>query len=647
MDQSSKPTPAEQQTRALLGTLFFIVLLVGQLLISLGPDTLLPGLGLMAIAVPLLIWAAKGRLPARLVRATGRRPLTHRPLLMAVAVAAVGAAVVLDVRYELTDRTNYTVVALLWVSGLAAWLLAFMNGWRWPDRAWFKAHRRELILIGVVTAVGAAVRFYQLGAIPRVINGDEGSIGLYALNTYRNPLANPFSLAENFGGLYLHAISVSVQLFGNTPFALRLMPAIGGTLAIPALYLLGRYLFGQRVGLLAAVLLALSHSHIHFSRTVAVAYVQDTWLIPLVLYLFISGLERRSAPRMALGGVCLALQNSVYVSAQIVAALVVAYLVLAAIFKRGLLKGAGRPVLIFWLSLLLAALPQLVFNARHTDLYMARLNADGTFQSGWLVNQMAATGQSAVHVLADRVAHAFLSLTYFPADEFYGARVPMLSIIAAIFFMLGLGYALWRTRDHRYLLLNGYFWSGTLAIGIFSVPPGADSYRMLMVLPAAMLLAGLGVELLLQTVALAAPERRTARTGVVLGLVAALAILNLQTYFLDFAGQCRYGGGLGTRFASYLGNYQRTLKRETTLVLLSNADLLYGTHRSVDFLGGNVPMTNWPEPIATLRPEAETVVVAIPQRIPELREWTRDFPGGSLHYEYDCGSLMLAAYVVP
>jgi hypothetical protein len=62
-----------------------------------------------------------------------------------------------------------------------------------------------------------------------------------------------------------------------------------------------------------------------------------------------------------------------------------------------------------------------------------------------------------VQILAERVAHTFLSLNYYPAGDFYGARIPVLDLATATLFILGLGYAVWRTRSPEYLLLNGYF----------------------------------------------------------------------------------------------------------------------------------------------------------------------------------------------
>ena len=644
MDQPKPMSPPEQRARALLGTLFLILLFAGQLFVASGSDSLNAGLLISAAAIVLLVWTRVSRPPTWITASVNRLSLSYTHLLIIVAVCSVIAAIALDIHFEQLDRRNYLPVVILWVGGSLAWLAAWAPGWKPDWRTWLKAHRGELITIGLVTLAAAAFRFYQLGQIPRVINGDEGLIGQFALGSDRNPLANPFSLFENFGGLYMQLIALGIRLFGRDPFALRLMPAIGGSLTIPVVYGLGRWLLGRRPALVAAMLLAVSHAAIHFSRTVAVAYTQGTWLVPLELYFFISGLQRRSARRMALGGLFLGLHFSIYVSAQIIAAMLVVYLVIVAIINRSLVRPAWRPIAIFGLTALLVASPQLVYNTRHLDQFMARLNADGTFQSGWLASQMAVTGQSAPQILLDRIAHTFLSLIYYPADEFYGSTIPILGVVTAVFFMLGLGYSLWRTRDPHYLLLNGYFWSGIVAIGIFSVPPGADSYRVLIVLPAAILMAAIGLELVLNVLALTAPDRRPIRIGVLACFVGAIALINLQSYFVDFATQCRYGGGLGTSFASYLGHYERTLKPETTVYLLSSDSLRYGTHLSVDFLGGGIPVINYPDPVTTLRPEADTVIVAIPDRVNELRDWTRDHPGGSLHYEYDCGQLMLAAY---
>ena len=548
--------------------------------------------------------------------------------------------------FERRGQANYLPVLMLWAGSAGLYLAAFAQGrsWSFDWRKLWQRYWVEALYLGLATLGAAALRFYKLGAIPRVINGDEGLLGQAALLTKQLPLANPFALFENFGALYLQTINVAFSLWGQTPFALRLLPAIGGVLAIPAIYLLARRLFGPRVAILAACLLAVSHMHMQFSRTVAVGYIQGTFLIPLELYFFLSGLENRSALRMALGGLILGLHFSIYLSAQIAAGLLLVYLVAATVLCWALIQKALRQILVFWLGVGVAALPGAVYAWRHPAEFFARLNVDGTFQSGWLARQMAETGQSAVQLLAGRVAHAFLSLIYYPSIDFYGAPVPDLTLLAGTLFLLGLGYVLWRWRDPRYLLLNGYFWGVTVAVGIFSAPPSADSYRMLIALPAALLIAAIGLDRLLEVFTLNEPVRRAARAVVVVGVLAAALILNTRTYFVDFAGQCRYGGDPQTRFASYLGNYLGQLDREADVYLLSDDVFRYGTHSSVDFLSRNLAVTNVPEPAATLNPSAHSVIVAPASRADELKQWANDHPGGNLHREYDCDKLMLLAY---
>lgn len=640
-------SPAAATARALLAGLALALVVVGQFLLVLTSDFLWPAVLVSALGLALFMWSRLAAPPRWL---TGRLPVGLRAQALWVPAAIVLSlvATALSLAFQHYDRTNYLPVLILWGGAAGAYLAAFLPPWRRPDlRAWWRGYGREAVLVGLIVLGGAVLRFYLLGRLPRVINGDEGVLGQAALNTAQHPLANPFALFENFGSLYLQVMDLFMQLFGQNAVGLRLAPAVGGTLAVGALYLLARWLFGRRVALFAAALLAASHAHLHFSRTVAVGYIQGTLLIPLELYFFLSGLQKRSAARLALGGLLLGLHFSIYLSAQIIAAFVAIYLLVALIAARPLLHRAWGLVLVFWGGVLITALPELVYGWRFPEQFLARLNIDGTFQSGWLAEQVAATGRSPVVILLDRVAHAFLSLNHYPAMDFYGAAIPLLDVLTAGLFLVGLVYALWRWRDPRYLLLNGYFWAVTVSVGVFAVPPGADSYRMLIALPAALLLAALGLEQLLTVLTLADAPRRFPRVAVSLAVVGAIALLNIRAYFYDFVAQCRYGGDPQTRFASYLGSYLGTLDREAEVYLLSDDVFRYGTHSSVDFLSDSLPVTNVPETADSLPVASNQVVIAIAARADELRAWARLHPGGELERQYDCDNLMLMAYVLP
>ncbi|MFQ6100879.1 MAG: glycosyltransferase family 39 protein [Anaerolineae bacterium] len=66
--------------------------------------------------------------------------------------------------------------------------------------------------------------------------------------------------------LYYLLLHFWLALFGDGEVAVRALSALLGTLTIPALYLLGRRLADEKVGLLAALLLAVSPFHVRFAQ---------------------------------------------------------------------------------------------------------------------------------------------------------------------------------------------------------------------------------------------------------------------------------------------------------------------------------------------------------------------------------------------
>ncbi len=563
------------------------------------------------------------------------------------SVLAAGATVL----FSLYTRVNYIPVLTVWLLGAMSFVYAFLHTSTniQPGTVvdWFRTNRNELLLVLVVTALAAAIRLYRLGDLPRVLDGDEGNIGTYALSTSTSALRNPFALWENLGALYLQAINLSLRFFGVNAFGLRLMAALGGIMAVPSSYLLARWLGGRRIAFIAAMILAFSHSHLHFSRIVSVTYIQDTWLIPLELYLLLSGLEKRESWRSAVGGILLALHYTIYLSSQIVTALVVVYMLVAALFYWAWFKQRIAQALAFWGGFVLTSLPSLIYIFRHPDEFLNRMNNAGTFQSGWLGMTMQATGQSVPEILFGRVVHAFLALFYYPAIDFYGSQAPMLSMISTVMFFAGLGIVLWRIRNPGYLLLNGYFWGATVAIGVFATPPSADSYRMLMALPAAVIMAAIGLDEILAMMGIGWKSMRNAYVFAAATVLVSLVIFNMWTYYADFAGRCRFAENQIGRFASYLGIRLDEIDNEHRVYLLSDDIFFFGSHASAQFLGKNQPAINFRDPVDMLDVVSGETIIASPPRIAELEEWARAHPGGQLHYEYDCEATILFSYQVP
>lgn len=112
------------------------------------------------------------------------------------------------------------------------------------------------LAILIVTAVAAFLRIYHLGAESLWI--DEG----YSLRD----AADIGSLGA-VRPLYFTFLNIWSR-FGHSEFWLRLPSAIFGIAAVPVLYLVGRRIYSHRVGLMAALLMAISPLQIDHSQEI-------------------------------------------------------------------------------------------------------------------------------------------------------------------------------------------------------------------------------------------------------------------------------------------------------------------------------------------------------------------------------------------
>lgn len=157
------------------------------------------------------------------------------------------------------------------------------------------------ILIIVILAIAAFLRFWQLGNIPPSPDWDEAALGYNAysiLKTGRDEYGTFFpvtlrSYDDYKPPLYAYLAIPSVTAFGLNTWAVRLLSAVMGLLAVLGTYFLVKELFpSYRVAsYLSALLLAISPWHIQFSRIAFEANVGvalNIW----ALFLFFKGLRQ-------------------------------------------------------------------------------------------------------------------------------------------------------------------------------------------------------------------------------------------------------------------------------------------------------------------------------------------------------------------
>ncbi|OGZ45805.1 MAG: hypothetical protein A3C84_03390 [Candidatus Ryanbacteria bacterium RIFCSPHIGHO2_02_FULL_48_12] len=133
--------------------------------------------------------------------------------------------------------------------------------------------QKSLAFLLIILAVASFFRLWHITETPRGLYPDEAMNGTNAQEAIRTGSYKIF-YPENNGreGLFINIQSLSLRIFGNEPWALRVVSAIFGILTVLGLYLMTRELlrktsvYHERIALFAAFFLATLFWHINFSR---------------------------------------------------------------------------------------------------------------------------------------------------------------------------------------------------------------------------------------------------------------------------------------------------------------------------------------------------------------------------------------------
>lgn len=217
-------------------------------------------------------------------------------------------------------------------------------------RKQFFANKLALILI-----VAAFLRFFLLDRVPPSLNWDEISMGYTAYSvaeTGRDEWGEQLpiffrSYGEWKSAVYIYLLVPFVKILGLNEWVVRLPSAIAGIIAVYLTYLIGRKLYSERVGLSAALLLAISPWHLVLSRPAFEANVSLT--------LILAGIHFFLQNRYLVGALMLGLAPHTYNSAKVV----VPFLVLYLIWQSKLYKNL-KSLAVFLIPLALCAMPLLL-----------------------------------------------------------------------------------------------------------------------------------------------------------------------------------------------------------------------------------------------------------------------------------------------
>ena len=633
-----------------------VLALLGQWTLLSGPTRAGPGLLYYLLAIIPFIWICyrfEGYvLPPPFVAV----PQTRRAPVLALWFASLALCgwTVQSVNMPAISPFLGRAMVVTWAVsiGLFAWSVLRAVEWRLPARAtcgaWWRTHRLEVAGIMLLGLLAFGLRIYNLELQPYAMINDEGEVGKEALRILRGLQTDFF--ATGWGGQPIWSFvptAISVGLFGNTTFAVRLVSVMQGTLSVIFIYLLAREAFDRVTAFLAAGLLAMLPFHIHFSR-LGVCNVIDAFFSSLVLWLTYRALRRGQITGYLWAGLAAGLTVYSYLGSRLVMALAVGLLGYAIVQQRDYLRTHWRHLGVFGGALLIVAAPMLSYFFRHPDLLLGRLNAEGILNNGWL-KQMAAQqgyGQPLWHQF---VRSTLVYISSGAPSGFYNSPQPYLVPLAAVFFLLGMGYVVWRLRDWRYWGLLAWFWA-VVILGSMLTVGAPTSQRLIMSAPVLTLITAIGLRKMMglwQSVNII-----PFRLGVVLS-VAVVGVVGWQGvnfYFIDYfqghyfedkSNEISYEA---SRYAASLGQpYRMYLMGAPVTVDFGNFKYLLPDMEMADF------NTVTPESLAALPRDGGAFFVALPSRQADLEAVARQIPGGrwmQIPRRYQPAEMLYLGYVL-
>lgn len=614
--QQLRAMPSDSQSKLwFVGLAMFILALVitkvPQMLIAF--DENLPQSGMVRYFGPV-------------IRGIGCQPVLYGGIL-------VGSCAILLAPYS---ALHPWLVLVIWIVGITMLLAGAtsqegVRGFAASIVAWMQKSRWEFLALLAVTILAFLLRSIALATIPHNIHGDEGEMGLVARAIIQGELRNPFATAFlTHSTLWFFIQALSLRIFGDTIGGLRMLSALFGALAIPALYFFARPLYGHVVAIIAAALLAAYHFHVHYSR-IGLNNIADPTMMVLTLTAFFYGYNKRSLLGFALAGVFMGLAQYFYFSARLIPLVLLALLFYLALRNRQRLWGLRWQVGLIAIAFILSAGPLFRYYLTHPGIFSGRVVEHGLLQNDNYL-KLQVNGQSLLTALID---HAYRTFGFFVAiidnTPFYNAGIPLLDHGMDVLFILSLVLLLlnWYKAEFFVLLL----WvGGTALFGGFLLWDYPQSTRYVIAAPALCLLMSLALvqigSLLSQTVGLP----RLIKAGTITAVVLAIMLWNVYFYFGSYTQQNRYGG---THALTEIAYYLRPQAGER-YVYMFTSPYFYLNHGTIRFVAKNpagtdmidalTSITAMPTPSARLRP----LFIFVPERIQELEVIKQQYPEGLL-----------------
>ncbi|MDI6778197.1 MAG: glycosyltransferase family 39 protein [Patescibacteria group bacterium] len=469
----------------------------------------------------------------------------------------------------------------------------------WRDKSFLQHKFFYLTLAAVIFAIAILARTYHITSLPPGIYPDEAVNGTDAINANETGHYQLF-YPNNYGreGLFMNLIALGFKIFGVSVITLKMWSVFFGVLTVAGMMLLARELFGTyRAGLVAGFLYATSFWAINFNRISFRANMLPFVLVFTFYFLF-KGLREKIYPApisinrkdarknsiffpglknwcgeyidFILAGVFFGLGMHGYIAFRVAPAILVALFIAFLISKKRFLREYWKPIMVFFFSAFLVALPMLLTFYFHPEYFETRSESVSVLSPK--VNQ----GHLA-RALWESATKTF-GMFNFTGDQNWRHNFPSqpeLQSWTGVFFLIGIAVLLYyfffrlyqRIRQGKrsddfvisVLLLSWLF--AMLLPGLLTYEGLPHALRTIGALPVAILIAAFAVEILFRFLDRLRPQGSNIFSQIFRVVLVVLVIWSgsvaVKTYFIDWASASQIHPAFAQNFknmALYLNN---------------------------------------------------------------------------------------------
>ncbi len=598
----------------------------------------LAGLALYALAGTLFALAISRLLPQQPENAVSLAPRQRPAPRFGFWFTSLGLAALGFIRNRHANVPGYenTVEISLWLAsiGLFSYSVLVDSGFRLPNKSaiqeWFSKNRRELLLLTVMAVGALLLRVIDLEAHPYPFTNDEGEMGGMGLCILEGTCSTIFTARWAYQPtLAFMPTAVSVGLLGNTAFAVRLVSALTGALAVLFAYLFTREAFGKQTAWVAAILAAAFVPHLHFSR-LGFDNIIDSLSSALLLWLVLRGARQNSPLYYLAAGIAAGLCFYTYPGSRLSPALAVVALAWIALGAPGFLRTQWRNLFVFITAAIIIVAPIAGYYAAYPKVFMARIEREAVVYEGPQENRVFTDFSTVAPLIGQQVFKSTLVfISTGGAFHFFGTPRPYFLPIAAIFFMFGLALLLRRLPGMHALPLLAWFWAPVL-LGS-ALTGGAPSHqRMLGSSMPAVIIVAVSLTAIFQALKSVNPLAKRLAPLLLLGILVFNGVTDLLFYFDEYRNG-HFFADLSNEITYESRRFVAPLEENGRFYLVG-APMTYIRFGNFDYFAPGVEKYDFNDitrnALSGLPDDKDALFLAIPAREADLRTIAEWLPGG-------------------